>query len=1268
MRIKHFLFLFFPFLLFIGKSEAQTTFSFAQKINWIGVQKWFADSSYINVISFENACYPSDNFLPYFNYKQEMEPSFSYEASIANPVWIPVTPEELKIVEQYSFSPEAEVKSNIAVEKGVSFFNVNILPFVEREGEYFKLLSFDLVIKKTSAPQKAKTSTLHTYATSSVLAQGKFIKIRVASTGVYKITYDDLSKMGIDPANVRIFGYGGGVLEQSFLKNKIDDLPEVAIWMEKGKDGIFNSGDYILFYAQGPVKWYYDDAKSKFVHVNNPYSFYGYYFITSDAGIGKKIEEKTIEIPPDAVTHQITEFTDYQVYEKDQVNLCSSGKEFYGEVFSNVTSYSFSFKFPNIVFTNTTKVTVDVAATSSANSSFSISLNDSQTKSLIVQKVSGDHYEMGKAATGSYTFTPNNETLNFKIDYIKSTSTSVGYLNYIEVNARRRLQMSGSVMQFQNIDYLNKSSNYNNYILSNVNSNIQIWDITDPQNITRVPFTMVNDNTLQFTVPGYELHTYLAIDPTAGSSFSTPETVGKVVNQNLHGLQPVDMVIIVHPNFKSQAENLAQTHREKDNLRVAVATTEEVYNEFSSGSPDATAYRWVMKMFYDRALNANRPDDLPKYLLLFGRGSYDNRGIITNSGDNLILTYQADNSLVITSSYITDDYFGFLDDNEGVELTSNLLDIGVGRFPVSTEQQATDIVNKTVNYIQNKGKGIWKNQLCFLADDGDYALHMNQADSIAVSVAKLYPGYQINKIYLDAFVQEVNASGQSYPVAKSRFQNLLRSGMFLLDFMGHANSGGWTNETILTTADIKNLTNQHLAVWMAATCDFLQFDIKPISAGEHVVLNPSGGGIGLLSAARPVYASQNFYINKYFVESLFKKENENHLRVGDAVRIAKNKIGTEINKLCFVYVGDPAVQLNYPDKFSVVTSKINGNTQLGNDTLKALSVTTIEGYISDNVGNKIPDFNGKIEVVVYDKLQKITTLNNEKDGALTYYDRPNTLFAGKAEVKNGEFTFTFMLPKDIKYNYGTGRINYYAYDDDHDYEAQGYFENFFVGGSSQSHVNDTIGPELTIYLNSPEFVSGGKVNETPLFVAHLEDEHGINAVGSGIGHDLVLIIDENPLTSYILNDYYQSEENSYISGNVSYKLPELKEGKHTLTFRAWDLLNNSSTQTLEFEVVKGLRPVIFSVYNYPNPVQERTKIVINHDRPETQLITTVEIFDITGRKIWSFSQSSIDDITWDLKGPNGKRVQNGIYLYRVSIKTPDSEMTSKTNKIIVVGQ
>jgi hypothetical protein len=1115
------------------------------------------------------------------------------------------------------------------------------------------------------APLTAEAG-MYPFKTSSVLAEGKFVKIRIKESGVYRLTFEDLNSMGITPANVRIFGYGGAVLKQNFSTDKYDDLPEVTIHMEKGADGVFNSGDYILFYAQGVNSWSYDLSRGMFTHVLNYYANHGHYFVTSDAGTGRTIEATTVTVPDGVTVNPISEFVDYAVYEKELISLATSGKEFYGEVFGDMLSLNINMTFPNVLKTaNAVKARLDVAALSSDPSSFQLTLHGGQQKNLtIAARTPNDNYEKGRAANGVFTFTPTADLLNFNLTYQKSNSSSKAYLNYLVVNARRELTMSGSSMRIQNVDFLG-SGTFDLYTLSNAGSKIQIWDITDPVNTTRMPATL-NDGKLQFHAPNTALRTYLAIDPSAASSFPKPEVVGAVANQNLHAMPRADLFIITHPLFLAQAQRLAQEHNDKGEITAAVVTTEQIYNEFSSGNPDATAYRWFLKMFYDRANDLASPALRPKYLLLFGRGSFDNRKVLPTSSESFVLTYQTENSLVETLSYVTDDYFAFLDDWEGNQVPAHSMDVGVGRFPVTSVQEATDVVNKSISYMRNTRKGIWKNQLLYLADDGDGALHMRQADSIASMISRANPAFQMNKIYLDAYQQEVNASGESYPVARAQFLNLVRKGVFLLDFVGHAGATGWTNEQILSNADVKNLSNANLPLWVGATCNFLQYDIPSVSAGEQVLLNPVGGGIGIISAARPVYASQNMNINKLINQFLFVKENGKHLRLGDVLMRAKNGLGTEINKLSYVLMGDPALRLNYPTEFKVVTTRVNGVDAQSADTLRALSLASLAGHIADQEGNIIPDFNGYVQVNVYDKVQRITTLNNDKNGFLTYNDRPNTLFSGVAAVKDGEFIINFMLPKDIRYNYGSGRVNYYAYDSQYDMEAQGFFENFVVGGSNTDFVYETDGPEIKMYLNSPDFVNGGKVNETPVFFAEISDINGINQIGSGIGHDMMLVVDEDPGQTYILNEFYESALNDYTKGTLRFKLPELRSGKHTLRFRAWDLLNNSSVKTIEFEVVKGLQPQILNIYNYPNPVKQNTRFVIEHDRPETVLDATIDIYDTSGRRVWTFKQSTLDEISWDASDSFGKKLKTGVYMYRISIQTSDKQVYSKMNKLMII--
>lgn len=1107
---------------------------------------------------------------------------------------------------------------------------------------------------------------LFPFAQQSVLAEGRFVKIRIVESGVYRLTFEDLNSMGINPANVRIFGYGGALLNQNFTTAKFDDLPEVAIHMEMGPDGVFNTGDYILFFAQGVNSWTYDNNRGMFTHQFNLYSNFGHYFVTSHAGIGKRIETVNQLVPNDATIHQINEFTDYAVHERDLVSLAQSGKEFYGETFAEMLSLNLNFNFPNVVrSSNAVRARLDVATSADLPSGLAISLHGGQQRTLTVAaRTPNDHYEKGRAANGVFSFTPSADLLNFNLTYVRPNTSARGFLNYLTVNARREMIMSGAAMRIQNIDFLGTNT-FGSYILRNANARIQIWDITDHVNAFRVPTSLSND-TLVFHGSNTTMRTYLAINPTQGSSFPRPEIVGAVPNQNLHGMPQVDMVIISYPGFVSQAERLAAAHNAMGEITVAVVTTEQVYNEFSSGTPDATAYRWLMKMLYDRANAMGDVRKRPKYLLLFGRGSFDNRQVLPTSSKSFVLTYQSENSLVETLSYVTDDYFGFLDDWEGNQIPAHNLDLGIGRFPVSTIQEATNAVNKTISYMRNTEKGIWKNQLLFLADDGDGALHMRQADSIASIISRNHPSYQINKIYLDAFQQEVNASGESYPVARTRFLNTVRQGVFLLNFIGHAGATGWTNEQILTNADVLRMSNRRLPLWVAATCNFLHFDLPTVSAGEQVLLNPVGGGIGIISAARPVFASQNYNINRQINHFLLMRENGRHLRIGEVIRRAKNSLGTEINKLSFVYVGDPALRLNYPTDFNVVTSKINGFDVQGNDTLRALSIVNIEGFIADMSGNEIPGFNGIIEVRVYDKVQRVNTLNNDRNGFLTYFDRPDMLFSGKTEVKDGKFKVTFMLPRNIRYNFGSGRINYYAWDTQYDMEAQGHFENFIIGGTNMDFVFETDGPEINMYLNTPDFVSGGRVNETPVFIAEVSDANGINQVGSGIGHDIMLTINDDPSQTFVLNDFYRSELNDFTRGVVRFKLPEMRTGKHTLRFRVSDLLNNSSTKTLDFEVVRGLEPTIMRVWNFPNPVRQNTRFVIEHDRPETVINATVDIFDTSGRMVRTIRQSTLDEISWDAADHAGRKLQTGLYLYRVSIEFADRQVFSKMSKLMIV--
>ena len=1220
---------------------AQTSTSIPVELKWKGIERWHAnDSIFTDVLTFDGAQHTGDNALPRYHYSFPADDAYAYTPELKNPVYVQVDNEEQKLLENISLANSPAIKSYVSSSRNDKTFHVSVFPFIEQDNQILKLKSFDLLIEKSAQQKKsAQASSIHTYANNSVLSKGRFVKVRINESGVYKLTYADLRSKGIEPSNVRMFGYGGAVLEENFELAKHDDLPEIAV---------YDTGDAILFYAQGINKWTYNSTSDMFVHQLNPYSVYGYYFVTSDnVGEKKRIQQKNeINIPSTAVINDVSEFTDYKVHEKEQNYVLKSGRELYGEVFTNSVPVNLPFSFPNILQTASLKTRIEVVQSSSGSSIFYLKLNDSQK-----------NINFSSSVSVIYTFTPSSDNLSFSLSY---RGASTGFLNYLEVNAQRNLKMVNAAMLFHNKKNLSDNS-YNRYLLETDNSNIQIWDINDQINVRRIPVTRENGK-LVFTDSAPAAKSYLAIDPAALSGISSATLLDELASQNIHGMDPVDMLIITHPNFVGAAQTLAQAHLEINGFKVGVVTTEQVYNEFSSGTPDVSAYRWAAKMFYDKPQNN---DDKIRYLLLFGKGSFDNRGLLTASGSNMVLTYQSANSLIHETTYSTDDYFGLLDDSEGLSLgDSDRVDIGIGRFPVVSTEDAYGVVNKTIAYMRNENNGSWKNQLCFLGDDGDKNAHMIDANEFADIIHRKHPSYHVNKILWDAYQQEINASGEAIPAIRNRFHNLLRSGLLFIAYMGHSNANGMSNENIFTYNDANALRNKNLPLFSAGTCELSYYDRDGVSTGEEVVRNSQGGGIGCFSAVRVVYPTQNYKILKLFSNFLFQPESERHLSIGDAVMKAKKADTDNFNNntLKYVYLGDPAVKLRLPNQYQILATEINETSITGNDTLRALSANTIKGIVADNDGQVNSRFNGTLHVMVLDKEETLLTLGNEGNEPLKYKDRPNTIFRGTATVKNGEFEFDFMLPKDIKYNYGTGRMIFYAYTNDNLYEAQGHCENFIIGGSIDNIEHITDGPLVNMYLNHAGFVSGGKVNETPIFTAHVSDEYGINISSPTPGHDIMLMVDNK---SYILNNYYEAKQDTYKEGTINYQFSELDEGYYTLMFRIWNLYNVSTVEYMDFQVVKNLNPEIFSVTCYPNPASTETNIIVTHDREDEIISMTVDVYDLSGRRIWSRTSENSTLINWNLTTDTGQQVPNGMYIYRVSVKDGKKITSSRANKMVV---
>lgn len=1104
------------------------------------------------------------------------------------------------------------------------------------------------------------------YASESVLNSGKWVKIQVAEDGIYKLTAADLKKMGFSNLDkVAVYGYGGWPLDEDFSTTYIDDVPEVAVW---------RGADYLLFYGKGPRKWEYSFSDKSFIHTNNPCSNYGYYFVTEKETAGRTMEKAASAA---GATLQVTTFDDYVLHEEELVSVNSSGRELYGESFTSTLSRDFTISVPGIT-NDEGKATLSFISRGNGTITMNVDGNALISGSV---SVPSDEYEVARELYRERAWTADKgETVKVNIGYSTTGHKNV-HLNYFRLQMKRQLKVYDNYTFFRS---LSARGNASRFVIQGADASTLVFDVTDGVNPQQME-TSLNGTELSFSIPASaSLREFVVVKP---SQIKAPVTVGEVANQNLHALPQQDMIIIAQPNFTTQAERLAEAHRTKDNLTVRVVTPESIYNEFSSGTPDATAYRRFMKMFYDRQTSEA---DAPKYLLLFGDGSFDNRKLTSawKSVDmsNMLLTYQTEESLN-QYSYVVDDYFGFLDDaNNGEEIYEQKVDIGIGRFPVRTVAQATNAVDKVISYIENKNTGAWKNNLCFMADDGNNADrftigHMEEADSLADHLNRDHPELMIHKLYYDAYKKDKTAG--SYPDVRANLQKLLKDGLLLFNYTGHGGTTALSDEKVVTQTDIAQYTYPCLPVWVTATCDFTRFDNVETSAGEDVFLNAKSGGIALFTTVRVAYRPYNAYIDSHLLHNLFSRVNGRKRSLGDAMKamkrslVASGSYNTNRVKMGFCLIGDPAVKLAYPEYGMEVTA-INGQP-VGETpvSFKALEKITVEGEVLDVSGQLATDFTGIVNPTVKDSKMTVTCLknNNQDDSpAFTFTDYPNTIFIGNDSVRNGKFSFTFTVPKDISYSNLQGKMNLYAVDTESGNEAQGNFDNFIVGGTSDTAETDTIGPEIrALYLNDTTFVDGGQVNTTPYFVAELWDKSGVNITGSSVGHDMMLVIDESTVLSYNLNSYYELLPGEEGTGIVKFPIPALEPGKHTAEFWVWDILNNSTVRTFTFEVVEGLKPFLFDVIATPGIAREQVTFHLMHNRPESRMRVGIMVYDLAGRQLWKHEESGTSGlfenytVSWDLTS-GGARMRPGVYIYRAAISTDNSKDATKARKFIILGE
>ena len=1210
----------------------------------------------------------SDSVRPWSGFGMELEGDWQdsvYSAAIEYPELSQITPADLKRWNLKSDDiPEwPRVEASVGVSRGSATLDAGFLPLIKRDGRCYAILSYKSTITAKKGTAKRTISPQDRYTRTSVLSQGKWVKIKIAESGIYKLSYSSLRSMGFsDPSKVRLFGYGGAVLPETGLQDLTDDVPEQPLWRGDG---------YMLFYGQGPVSW--KKTSQGYAHEVNTYSDWGYYFLTdrTDSVMSSFTVLDADTIPGDTVDT----YPDFMVYDPDEFSWYRSGRRMFEKYdYANGSSKSYGFELKGLA-SDSVGVKVAFSASSAKATKVTVSVNGSETGVLTI----GAHGQTESAVVSEKSFVSRGQfTQDNTVRLVhERPSGSSGHLDYIRLNFIRKLALYGSSTVFR----VDKELSDISFSVSGSSADVQIWKLSPDGTCGIVP-SVYSDGTTVTMRASYTLDDLLVAVNVKGS-FPEPVKVGEVRNQNLHALESVDMVIVVPVSDKltAAAERLAAAHRAIDSLTVQVVRADIIYNEFSSGTPDATAIRRFMKMLYDRGSEGT---SAPRYLLLMGSGAWDNRMHVSDwagqNPDDYLLCYESYESIDHTTSYVMEDYFGLLDDTEGKSLLTEKVDLGVGRLPFVSASLARAKVDRIIEYMQGRYSGAWSNRILVLGDDGDNNTHMKDADNVADIYQEANPAIDVRKIYWDAYQLEVTSASKGYPSVRKLLLDQFDEGALIVNYSGHGSTEDLSHELVLNKTDMSQLKSKRLPFWITASCDIAPFDSPLESMGMNLINNTDGGAIGLLATTRTVYATLNGSMNRSFSRYVVSRSDDGRINtLGDALRLAKNELVTSgtgendptENKIHFVLLGDPALRLAIAELTAVVDTFNESDTTVTGEA-KAGSVVTVSGHIECN-GERVSDYRGLLSSTVFDNERTITCRDNQRmaDEPFTFKYRDRVLYSGTDSVRNGEFTFSFPVPLDINYSNQNGQIILYAAGND-GRNANGVYDNFTVGGTADGLAADSVGPEIRLYLNTPTFQYGASVNATPMLVAELSDSSGLNTSGNGLGHDIILVIDNNPNWTWVLNGYFEQTAGDYTSGRVMFTIPELPEGKHELMLRAWDVMNNSTTVYLGFKVVNDLKPK-FSIDVTASPARESTSFVITHDRPGQNASVTIQVSSSDGMLQWTNtvrdeSGSGVTVVDWNLHGNSGHRMQPGLYIVRAVVGTDGGGSASATCKLVIVGR
>lgn len=1105
------------------------------------------------------------------------------------------------------------------------------------------------------------------WKTESLLKEGNWIKVIFSETGVYRLTTAEVQSFGLaavgqDVSKIRMYGYRGGMLPEDNILTQYDDLEEMAIQVrDKNNNGLFDGDDDILFFAYGPHEVKFNNSTKTLTKQIHHYSDLSAVFLNVGNPGGKRIGTKASSAT--TPTYTTSSFDELLHQEEEKHNLIKSGKDWFGKEFGR-TSNDLDVKFDLTDQVSGEPVRIQTRATArSANpSTLFATVNGQIVHQHSFSAVNVYFYAAQFASTPSivgsnYT---GNGPLNLTLTYNKPTTDSKAWLDYIEVVYRRKLGNNGQLI-FRD----SRSVGVNSVTRYNLDGQgYEVWDLSDPLDIKRIDL-QVDGGNQYFVSESSILREYAALK---NETFKSIHSFEQVANQNIHGERNIDYVIVAHPLFLTEAQRLANYHTQTNGLKVLVVQPQQVYNEFSCGVPDISAVRNMMRYFYETA----NPGSEPRYLLFFGDASYDYKNIL-NINSNFVPTFESKNSVSPVGSYCTDDFFGLLDETEGGDVDySGMLDVGIGRFPVQTVDEAKQMVDKIIRYQSNEGLGDWRNVVTMLTDDEDNNIHMHDGIAYAAIIEKNHPEYNVRKLFADAYKQITVGNGQRYPDVTKEVDRSFNDGALIVNYSGH---GGEIQLGYEKYVDIPQINSWEggakLPLFITATCEFTRFDDPARqSAGELVMLNPNGGAVGLFTTVRLVYQWPNFLLNKKFYENNVFAYNPNNVpALGDVLVKTKNENPPSINSRSFVYIGDPAVALAYP-KYHVASTKINGvDVNQMNDTIQALSKFTLEGEVRDFQNNLKSDFNGTVYPTVFASKQTITTLANDPGSYEEDFEAYTSIvYKGKASVKDGKFKVEFILPRDLPFQPGNAKISYYAENGEED--ANGFDEFVMSPQVDPSAPSDFAGPQIRLFMNDSFFVRGGITDESPSIYALVYDESGINTTGLGIGRDISAILDNNTKEVLVLNEYYDANIDDFRRGTVIYPLKDLKEGPHTLRVKVWDVHNNSAEATTEFIVAPSVKFAIENLMAYPNPFNTQTTISFEHNQQGKDLDIKVLIYDTKGKLVKTITAlelnagSRVNSLVWNPYRDGYTEVSPGLYLFKVIVKNDAGEEVEASSRLV----